>query len=492
ARVYEKLHTLNFRFFDEQSSGSLLNRITGDVQNLRSFIDTVLIQSAVVALALAVNIAYMLSKHVGLTLVCTASAPFMVWITTRFSRRVQPAYAENRAQVDELVLNVSEAIRGIHVIKSFAAEETVRTKFATQNAAVRDGQQRIFEQVSRFTPSVDLLSHLNVIGLLCYGGLLVARGRLTVGDLIVFASLLQQLQTQVSTMSTVINTLQESLIGAARVFEVLDADTPIHDPATPLALPAGTLSLRFDAVSFSHDQHSVLSAIDLEVRPGECVALFGPPGAGKSTLLSLVPRFHDVSSGRITLNGIDLRALELDDLRRRVGIVFQETFLFSHSVAANIAFGRPDATPQQIERAARLASAHDFISALPEGYETLLGELGANLSGGQRQRLALARALLTEPDVLLLDDPTAAVDAETAQLIVNSLRRAKAGRTTLLCTHHASLLHAADRVVVLSKGRIVQEGTFAQLNEQGAFAELLGKRRSWLPGELNAQLEDRS
>ncbi|HEY2736138.1 MAG TPA: ABC transporter ATP-binding protein, partial [Polyangiales bacterium] len=295
ARVYEKLHTLNFRFFDEQSSGSLLNRITGDVQSLRSFIDGVLIQSAVVALALAVNLTYMLSKHVGLTLVCTATSPVMVILTTRFSRRVQPAYAENRAEVDDLVLDVSEAMRGIHVIKSFAAEQTVLAKFAAQNAAVRDGQQRIFEQVSRFTPSVDLLSHFNVIGLLCYGGLLVARGRLSVGDLVVFATLVQQLSTQVTTMSTVINTLQESLIGAARVFEVLDAETPIRDPIAPRALPKGALSLRFEAVSFEHEQHAILTTIDLEVQPGECVALFGPPGAGKSTLLSLVPRFHDVS-----------------------------------------------------------------------------------------------------------------------------------------------------------------------------------------------------
>jgi ATP-binding cassette subfamily B protein len=487
ARVYEKLHCLSFRFFAEHTVGSLLNRITSDVQALRSFIDGVLIQSAVVLLGLAVSLAYMLTKHVGLTLVCVTTTPLMAWVTTRFSRRIQPAYARNREQMDELVLQVSEAIQGVQVAKGFAAEPAVLAKFAAQNARVRDGQQVIFEQISRFSPAVDLCSQLNVIGLLGYGGLLVARDQLSVGDLVVFAGLLAQLSTQISTMSTVINTLQESLIGAGRVFEVLDAPTEIASPVRPRAQPSPLHCLRFEGVDFAYDDtRRALRGIDLELRVGECVALFGVTGAGKSTLLSLVPRFHDVSVGRITIDGVDLRELPLDAWRQRIGMVFQETFLFSHSIAANIAFGRPDATQAQIERAAQLASAHTFIETLPDGYETLLGEFGANLSGGQRQRLALARALLAEPSILLLDDPTAAVDVETAQAIVASLRKVKLGRATLLTTHHPSLLRSADRVLVLDEGRIVQQGSYDQLlREHGVFAQLMsGHRPSAPPLEL--------
>jgi ATP-binding cassette subfamily B protein len=311
---------------------------------------------------------------------------------------------------------------------------------------------------------VDLLIHANLVSLLLYGGMLVVRRELTLGDLVVFAGLLQQLSTQVTSMSTIVNTLQESLIGARRVFEVLDAGTEIVSPTVPHELTRMRGHVRFEDVSFAYDAgHPALMKLSFEARPGEFVAIYGAAGAGKTTLLSLIPRFYDPDHGSVYLDGVDVRALDLDLLRRATAVVFQETFLFSHTVAANIAFGHPEASRVQIERAARLASAHDFIERLPHGYETVLGELATSLSGGQRQRLAIARALLTEPRVLLLDDPTAALDSETSQEILASLRAASVGRTTLIATHRPALLQQADRILVLADGKLVQQGTHAEL-----------------------------
>jgi ABC-type multidrug transport system fused ATPase/permease subunit len=483
AQVYEKLQHLSFRFYDQHASGSLLNRVTSDVQSLRSFIDAVLIQALVVLLALGTFGSYMASKHAGLTAVCLASTPLLWLLTTRFSRRVIPAYDRSRGRLDELVLGVSETVLGMPVIKSFAAERSVTAELRVKNARLRDSQREIFRQVSRYTPSVDLLIHFNLVILLAYGGVLVVSGRLTLGDLVVFAGLLQQLSTHVTTLSTIVNTLQESLIGARRVFQVLDTPTEIAGPHSPRSLEVVRGEVRFEDVSFGYDPaRPALSNLSFEVQPGECIALYGAAGAGKSTLLSLIPRFYDPSRGRVLVDGIDVRELDLEQLRRTVAVVFQETFLFSHTIAANIAFGQPDATELQIEQAARQASAHEFIERLPQGYQTVLGELGTNLSGGQRQRLAIARALLTDPAILLLDDPTAALDAETTREILGSLQLAARGRTTLMVTHRPALLRRADRILVLDRGLIVQHGHHADLaSVAGPYRELLGLERDSLP-----------
>jgi ATP-binding cassette subfamily B protein len=476
AEVYQKLQRLSFRFYDEHPSGSLLNRVTSDVQYLRSFVDGVLIQSMVMLLALLVYGTYMFTMHAGLAAVCLASTPLLWLLTRRFSRRVLPAHAHSRAQMDQLVVTISEALHGIQIIKGFAREPHFLAQIREKNAAVRDGQQAIFEQVSRFTPAIDLLTLGNVTALLFYGGMLVAHGRLTVGELLVFAGLLQQFSTQVSTMSTIMNTLQESLIGARRVFEVLDTKVEVAAPADPVTLPALAGHIRFDDVSFGYETDKpVLTQLSFEARPGECVALFGAAGSGKSSLLSLVPRFYDVTAGTVSVDGVDVRRLGLEALRSHTAFVFQETFLFSNTVAANIAFGHPEATRTQIERAARQAFAHEFIERLPQGYDTVLGELATNLSGGQRQRIAIARALLTDPRILLLDDPTAALDAETTQQILGTLAGAARGRTTLLVTHRPQLLKSADRVLVLEHGRLVQQGTHSELMRvDGPYRRALG------------------
>jgi ATP-binding cassette subfamily B protein len=284
------------------------------------------------------------------------------------------------------------------------------------------------------------------------------------GGLVVFAGLLQQFTGQVANISTIANSVQQSLAAARRVFEVMD--TPVEVQSRPGALAPGRLTGRlvFEGVTFGYTPGKpVLTEVSFQTKPGQVIGIFGMTGSGKSTLLGLAPRFYDPQAGRILADGRDLRELELDAYRRQIGLVYQESFLFSNTVAANIAFGHPSATMEEIERAARIASAHEFICELAHGYETVLGEAGVDLSGGQRQRLALARALLLQPPVLILDDPTASVDARTENEIVSALREAMKGRTTLVVSGRLNLLRRADLILVLEDGRLTQSGTHEEL-----------------------------
>jgi ATP-binding cassette subfamily B protein len=462
--VYDKLQRMSFRFFDATASGSIINRVTGDVQSVRAFVDQVLIQSLILVLSLGVYLVYMTKQHVFLTAACVASTPLLWVAATLFSRWVQPAYAESRKRADELVTFYTESIQGIRVIKGFAREPEREGEFRRRNQAVRDQQRGIFRRVSVFTPSIDLLGQINIVILLGYGGHLVAAGRLTLGDLVVFAGLLQQFAGQVTNLANIVNTLQQSLISARRVFEVLDAPLEVAsapDAARPARFEG---AVRFDAVSFEyHPGARALDGAGFQIRPGQRVVLFGETGAGKTTLMSLIPRFYDPLQGRVSIDGIDVRSIDLETLRAQVGVVFQESFLFSASVADNLAFGRPEASRAEIEQAARLACAHDFISALPHGYDTILEEGGANLSGGQRQRLAIARAILRDPPILLLDDPTAAVDPQTEGEVLAALEQVARRRTTFVATHRLVACYGADLILVLDDGRIVERGTHDQL-----------------------------
>jgi ATP-binding cassette subfamily B protein len=363
-----------------------------------------------------------------------------------------------------MVLAMSEGIHGIQVTKVFGRERAEYQRFALRNRLVRDQQERIFVRVSRFSPGVQFITELNIGILLFYGGALVQRHAMTLGDLIVFAGLLQQFSGQVASMAGIINTLQQSLIGAQRVFEVLDAPLGVETPKDPVQCSAIRGELCFEGVSFAYGEGaSALSSIDLRVPAGQCLAIMGATGAGKSTLLELIPRFHDPTNGRVLIDGVDVRRFELDFLRRNIGLVFQESLLFKCSIADNIAFGNPEASRAEVERAARVAGAHSFIVDLPQGYDTVLEEAAANLSGGQRQRLAIARALILEPPLLLLDDPTTAIDPETEQEVLDAMRSATRGRTTLIVANRLATLRRADTIVVLREGQIVERGSHESL-----------------------------
>lgn len=466
ARVFHKLQRLSFAFFDQNGSGSLVNRVTGDVQATRSFVDGVFLQGAMLLLTLVVYAAFMLRSSAALTAACLAATPLIWLLTHRFSAWAQGAYKKTRELVDDMVLAMTEGVHGIVVTKVFGREREELARFERRNQAVVDQQQDIFRRASYFTSSVHFTSQLNLAVLLGYGGYLVYRRELSLGDLIVFRNVLSQFATQVSAMARVVNTLQQSLAGARRVFEVLDAPVEIQSPERAVDVSAlrADAALRFERVSFGYQSgQDVLSEVSFDVPAGSCVAILGATGAGKTTLLNLVSRFYDVRSGRISLGGRDLRELDLDSLRRSVGVVFQNSLLFRQSVADNIAFGRPHATRAEIERAARISGADDFVRRLPRGYDTLLAEEGVDLSGGQRQRLALARAVLVDPRILVLDDPTSALDARTETEVLGAMRRVMQGRTTLMVASRLSTLRFADRVIVLDRGRIVEQGTHAEL-----------------------------
>jgi ATP-binding cassette subfamily B protein len=463
--VYEKLQQLSFRFFDANSTGSIITRVTGDVQSVRMFVDQVLIQSVIMAISLTAYIIYMVSLSPSLTLACLATTPVLWILSAWFSRKVQPEMLNNRTLVEQMVQLLAEGVQGIAVTKGFGREAESRAKFEAANNEVLRQQHGIFWRMSLFSPAVGFLTRINMMVLLGYGGWLVAHDQLPLGaGLVVFAGLLEQFSGQVNNVATIVNSVQQSLIGARRVFEILDAPVEVKSAPDALRRPKLQGAVDFENVSFAYDgAEAVVRDINLAVQPGQCVAILGETGAGKSVLMSLIPRFFDPTAGRILIDGLDVRRLNLEDLRRNIGLVFQESFLFSNTIAANIAFGHPDATREQIERAAKIAAAHDFITALPRGYDTVLGESGNSLSGGQRQRLAIARAVLLEPAILLLDDPTAAIDSETEHEIFEALDRAIAGRTTFIVAHRLSTLRRADFILVMENGRIVQRGTHEEL-----------------------------
>ena len=465
ARLYARLQRLSFRFFDVHGSSSIFNRVTGDVQNTRLFVDGVVLQGINMLLTLVAYFVIMWGIHPGLTLACLSVAVPLWWVTHYYSARLRPGYQRNRELYDSLVLTFSDSVRGMQTIKGFAAEQHQIRRFEADNRQVSGQQHRIFRDLAWFTLGTQFLSQLSLVALFAYGGWLYVQGRVALGSgLVVFAGLLQQFNGQVANITTIANSVQQSFTAARRVFEVLD--TPSEVQNRPQAIVPGRLTgrLAFDRVTFGYQpETSVLQDISFEAAPGQVVGIFGMTAAGKSSLLCLIPRFYDPQRGRILADGQDLRELDLDAYRRQIGIVYQESFLFSNTVAANIAFGNPHATQAQIERAARAASAHEFVVAMPRGYDTVLGEAGVDLSGGQRQRLALARALLLEPPILILDDPTASVDAKTEHEIVSALRHAMAGRTTFVVSNRLGLLRRADLTLVLDRGRLVQRGTHDQL-----------------------------
>jgi ATP-binding cassette subfamily B protein len=507
AQLYAKLQRLSFSFFDVHGSNSIFNRVTGDVQNTRLFVDGVLLQGVNMILTLAAYAFFMWRIQPSLTLACLSVSIPLWWLTHFYSARLRPGYLKNRELTDNMVLLFSESVRGMQTVKGFAAEAHQVRRFEAANDNVSSQQRKIFWDLSTFTPATQLLSQMSLVILFAYGGWLYVQGKIPLGSgLVVFAGLLQQFTGQVATISTIANSVQQSLAAARRVFEVLDTPVEVQSKLNAIKPARLTGQITFEKVSFAYtpdnapeklaggtgyqpvpggnlppgsgglvarqngqvgrSTRQVLDEISFTAKSGQVVGIFGMTGAGKSSLLGLIPRFYDPRAGRILADGQDLRDLDLDAFRRQIGIVYQESFLFSNTVAANIAFGHPSATMEQIERAARISSAHDFIVALPHGYETVLGEAGVDLSGGQRQRLALARALILQPPILILDDPTASVDAKTENEIVSALRDAMTGRTAFVVSSRLSLLRRADLILVLEDGKLTQSGTHDELVHQ--------------------------
>jgi ATP-binding cassette subfamily B protein len=481
-RLFAHLQRLHFAFHDRSQTGQLMSRANTDLQQVQAFVVMIPLTISNAVTVLAVTVILALIDPV-LTVLALGSLPFMNVLATRFSRRLYPSVMGIQRESAELAAVVEESVAGVRVIKGLGAERVQATRLKGEAEDVYDQSMAAARTRASFLPGLELLPNIGLIAVLAYGGHQVLNGSLSLGSLIAFNIYIAMLVWPLRMLGMIVAQAQRAVVSAERVDEVLATDPLVADSPHPVGLPTARPrqdmsshghsgpgsggpvgAVAFEGVRFSYGgRTSVLHGFDLRVRPGESVALVGATGSGKTTVARLIPRFYDVEAGRITLDGIDVRDLRLRDLRQAVGIVFEDTFLFSDAIAANIAFADPDAPHAAIERAARLAGAHEFISELGDGYATRIGERGYSLSGGQRQRIAIARAILADPRVLILDDATSAVDPTKEHEIRDALTGVMRGRTTIVIAHRPATIALADRVVLVDSGRVVAEGTHESL-----------------------------
>jgi ATP-binding cassette subfamily B protein len=464
--LYSHLVRLSFGFYDRHQTGQLMSRATVDLQGVRFFLGYGLIfffQNALTVVSVTVVLFFFEWR---LALVVLAVMPFLIALAYRYSHVAHPTLRDVQQKLADVATVSEENIVGVHVVKAFAQEPAEEKKFAVRNDALFAQTIRANRQRATYVPLLSFLPLLAQAAVLLFGARMVAGGSLSVGSFVAFNLYLALLVTPLRSLGMWVGQSQRATASGERIFEVLDEPEEVADLPHALDLPPGDGAIRFEDVSFSYlPGRPVLEQLDLDLEAGTTVALIGHTGAGKTTLASLVPRFYDVDSGRVLVDGVDVRDVTLASLRREIGVIPQDPFLFSTTVHDNIAFGRPDMSDEQVESVARLAQAHEFVERLPQGYETVIGERGITLSGGQRQRIAIARALAIDPRILILDDATASVDATTEARVRAGLREVMQRRTTLIIAHRLSTIALADEIVVLDSGRIAARGTHEELLE---------------------------
>jgi ATP-binding cassette, subfamily B, bacterial len=464
--MYRHLQRLSFGFYDRHQTGQLMSRATVDLQSVRFFLGYGLIFFSQNVITVVIVVAALVAIDWQLALIALAISPAMMVAAYRYSRISHPVLKDVQQRIADVTTHAEENIVGVRVVKAFAQEERETGRFAALAGRVFDQAVLAARIQARYVPMLQSLPNLAIAAVLLVGGYGVIHGTLTLGSFFAVNGYLLLLVVPLRSVGMWVGQYQRAVASGDRIFEVLDFDRDIVEGAGAAPLPDGPGHITLEGVRFGYEpDRPVLCEVDLDVAAGSTVALIGPTGCGKTTLTALIPRFYDVDAGRVTVDGADVRDVTLDSLRADVGIVSQDTFLFSTTVAENIAYGTPDASPEEIVTAARQAQAHEFICDLPDGYETRVGERGLTLSGGQRQRIAIARALLMNPRILILDDATASVDATTEAKIKLALREVMKGRTTLIIAHRLSTISLAERVVVLEAGRIVAQGTHAELIE---------------------------
>jgi ATP-binding cassette subfamily B protein len=462
--LYARLVRLSFRFYDTHQTGQLMSRATVDLQGVRFFLGYGLIfffQNILVVVSVTVVLFFVQWE---LALIALAIVPFLIALAYRYSHLSHPTLREVQQKLADVATVAQESIVGVHVVKSFAQEPAEQRKFKNRSEAVFGQTVHANRQRAFYVPLISFVPMLAQAAVLLIGATMVNDDRLSVGGFVAFNLYLGMLVMPLRSLGMWIGQAQRATAAGERIFQVMDEPEEVADRPGAVELPAGPGAVRFEGVSFRYlDGRPVLRDVDLEVPAGRTIALIGHTGSGKTTLTSLVPRFYDVTAGRVMVDGVDVRDLTLTSLRRAVGLISQDPFLFSATVRENIAFGAGDLPQEAVESVARAAQAHEFIERLPQGYDTVIGERGITLSGGQRQRLAIARALAVDPRILVLDDATASVDASTEALIRIGLRGAMAGRTTFVIAHRLSTIALADEIVVLDHGRIAARGTHDQL-----------------------------
>ncbi|MEA2272430.1 MAG: ATP-binding cassette, subfamily bacterial [Solirubrobacteraceae bacterium] len=477
-RVYGHLQGLELGFFDRQQTGQLMSRATVDLQGVRFFLGYGLVFMMQSALTIVLVGVAMMIINPWLGAIALFPTPFVVFVAHRYGRRARPASQEVQQRIAELTAEAEENISGVRVVKAFAREERQLDRF-------RGRTTRLFEQAmianrlqAFYSPLIGFLPQLGLAAILLVGGRAVVHGSLTVGGFTAFYAYLLRLLSPMRTLGMTLGMAQRATAAGARLFEILDREPEILAPADAPALPpgSGAVSLRGVTLRYEGAHEPALRDIDLEVAAGTTIALVGATGSGKTSLVALIPRLYDPERGTVRVDGMDVKNVDLASLRSAVAVVDDDPFLFSASVNDNIAYARPDATREEVEWAARRAGAAEFVERLPDGYDTMVGERGLTLSGGQRQRLAIARALLADPRILVLDDATSSVDASTEQKIKAAMREVMAGRTTFIIAHRLSTIALADEIVVLEGGRVVARGDHGALLETSPlYQEIVAK-----------------
>ena len=464
--VYAKLVRLSFGFYDRHQTGQLMSRATVDLQGVRFFLGYGLIFffQHIFTIAGVALVVFFIDWR--LALISIAISPALIAVAYRYSHVSHPLLRDVQQKMADVATVAEENIVGVHVVKSFAQEGAEQAKFEHRSEAVFGLSVKANRQRAFYVPMLSFLPLLAQAAILIVGGRMVAHGSLSVGSFVRFNLFLAMLVMPLRSLGMWIGQAQRATASGERIFQVIDEPEEISDVPEAHDLPAGPGRVVFEGVTFGYDPaRPVLHDIDLQLEAGKVVALIGHTGAGKTSLAALIPRFYDVQHGSVSIDGVDVRDVTLASLRREIGVIAQDPFLFSATVRDNIAFGRPDATDEDVVRAAHLAQASEFIETLPEGYETVIGERGITLSGGQRQRVAIARALVVDPRILILDDATASVDATTEAKIREGLREAMRDRTTIIIAHRLSTIALADEIVVLDDGRVVARGTQEDLAE---------------------------
>jgi subfamily B ATP-binding cassette protein MsbA len=465
--LFAHLQTLSVSFFAKRRTGELLSRLMNDVNVIQTVVTETPIDSAKQLVTFVGGTVFLFVMNWRLCLLILLLLPILVLVARLFGRRLKALSTSIQDQTAAISTLVEEVISGIRIVKSFVQTAREERRFASQVRTALAISLRRAAVLAVFVPTISLLTFSAAAAVLWYGGLQVIEGIVTPGDLFAFVLFAGILIGPFSSAARVFAQVKEAQGSMQRVFEILDTEPDIRDEPDAVDLPPIAGHVRAEHIHFAYDARApVLTDVSFEAKPGEMIALVGPTGAGKTTIVNLLHRFYDPLEGRITIDGYDLRRVKLDSLYRQIALVPQETILFGGTILDNIRYGREDASEEEVLAASRAARAHEFISALPDGYRTVVGEKGVNLSGGQRQRLAIARAILKNPRILLLDEATSSLDSESERLVQDALERLMAGRTTFVVAHRLTTVQQADRILVLNKGRIVEEGTHASLMDR--------------------------
>jgi ABC-type multidrug transport system fused ATPase/permease subunit len=467
---YAHLQKLDLGFFDGQQTGQLMSRATVDLSAIRFFLGYGLVFITQNLLTIVLASAVMIAINPLLALIALIPAPFVIWTASRYNRVSRPALQEVQQRIAELTAEAEENVSGIRIVKAFAREEYQLHRFQRQVARVFDQSIYSTRLQAFFSPLIGLLPQLGIAAILLIGGREVINGSLSLGNFTAFYTYLVMLAGPLRMLGVAMGMAQRAIASGNRMFEIIDREPAIQSPPGAPALPAGGGAVALHGVTLRYEGSGpALTEVELEVEAGRIVALVGPSGAGKTSLVALIARLYDPSKGMVEVDGVDVREIDVGSLRREIAFVADDSFLFTASVAENIAYARADASREEVEAAARRAQADGFIRELPDGYETRVGERGLTLSGGQRQRVAIARALLADPRILILDDATSSVDATTEAAIKSGLQEAMSGRTTFIIAHRLSTVALADEIVVLDGGKVVDRGSHEELMEGCGF-----------------------